>query len=623
VLLIIATLYAITVMICGQKGTRLLVDHGWRIDERVLWTVIPLVSVVILFGCLIKLRQLSGGGRMVAIMMGGSPINPLTNNPDERRLCDVVQEMSIASGVPMPEIFVLRDEQGINSFVAGRTTEDTALAVTQGALKLLTRDELQGIIAHEFSHILNGDSALNMRMLVLLYGIISINLLGKLGWRIVRRFNDLRVWFFLGGASCVLMAIGWFGNLMARIIQCAVCRRREEMADAAAVQFTRNPEAIAGALKKIGGLAIGSHLLAVENSEAEYIFFSELTHGTSSGLLRSHPPLKQRIRLLDPAFNGNFPHVLTWRAQEQAKARAPLEPDAATAEAAWTIAIPLAAIRPGHLVPKHLEYAAALHASFDDQTCAAARDPFGASALVFAALLSPGETDRNRQLEEAAPVANPALLKQAVEDYPRLATLTAGQKLALMTLVLPALRQLSKTQFENFTQTVKILSESDRALTLFEFTLQKILLRHLRYTFKAEPIPVVQYYALVGLLPQCTILLSMLAWHGSQNPDEARSAFQEGVAALKEPTHKLDLMPRETCSLTAFDRALNTAGQAAMPIKTLILEACAATIAADGIVQEKEAQLLRAIAESLNCAIPPLLAGIEDSEKISGAVSVN
>lgn len=611
VVIIVLSVYAVTAMVIGEKGSRLFVDNGWQLDKPLFGMVAGIVLTVILVGCLFKFRELSGGGRVVAILLGGSPVNPQTTDPDERRLCDVVQEMSIASGVPVPELFVLRYEQGINSFVAGRSADDTALAVTEGALKLLTRDELQGIVAHEFSHILNGDNSLNMKMIGLLNGIISISLLGRMGLRLTSKFNDFRVYLFLGGGSCVLFAIGWFGSLLGDLIKCAVCRRREEMADASAVQFTRNPEAIASALKKIGGLALGSHLLASDTMGADFIFFGELTHSSPWGFLRTHPPLKTRIQLLDPSFDGTYPRIISWEAQERAKAHAALETDPQQSNPGWMSAIPIIAATSRVPVPQHLQYAASLCASFEDRILTAARDPFSASALVFAALLSRTDSEKNLQLDEASSLTNPALLKQAVEYYPDVIVLSAGQKLALVNLVLPALRQLSRDQFASFAQTVKVLSESDRALTLFEFTLQKTLLRHLRYSYKAAPMPAIQYYAVAGLLPQCAVLLSMLAWNGSDDGAAIRTAFDAGADALKEPRQKLSLLPKEKCSLAAFDKALDLSSSAAMPVKNLILNACTATVASDGVIQEKEAQLLRAIADSLNCPMPPLLGELE------------
>src|SRR5262249_2273093 len=195
--------------------------------------------------------------------------------PDLRKLLNVVEEMSIASGVPMPEVYLMPDEKGINAFAAGTAPDNAVIGVTEGCVRHLKRDELQGVIGHEFSHILNGDMRLNMRLIGVVFGLLCIMLVGRVMLDAfirggsprsssARNANPPPIFLLAIG----LIVIGWPGAFFGRLIQAAVSRQREFLADASAVQFTRNPLGLAGALKKIGGLAYGSRLDSAHAAEA-------------------------------------------------------------------------------------------------------------------------------------------------------------------------------------------------------------------------------------------------------------------------------------------------------------------------------------------------------------------
>lgn len=615
VTLIVLAIYAVIAVFFGPKGYRLLLDENWRIHPTLFAWVAGVVLSIIFGGSIYKMIEISGGGRIIAIMLGGSPVNPQTTDPDEQRLRDVVEEMAIASGVAVPEIFVLHLEQGINSFVAGRSSEDTVLGVTQGALKLLTRDELQGIVAHEFSHILNGDNRLSFWLIALLHGILCISLLGKLMFRLMSKMETasravVMAWLI----AAALVTVGWIGYVFGRLIKCAVCRKREELADAAAVQFTRNPEAIAGALKKIGGLVYGSRLTGVNCEQADFIFFGNILQPSWFSLFDTHPSLDERIRLLDPGFDGKYPHTLSWEAQQKGGWYNKIGTTPQTT--AKTAVSPLindasSLIMVAALSPRNLTYAAGLRASFSERIMGAAREPFSATALIYALLLSEDPRDRQVQLDEAASVTSKALLTQATDYFEEASSMTNGQRLALVNLSLHALRQMSADQFTEFYNTVKVLSESDRAITLFEFTLQKILLRHLTYFYKTSPKPVIQYYSMELLRVECSVLLSMLAWHGSDDERAVHDAFGAGAAMLDYKLAQVELLPRGQCTLEGVDKALDTLNQASILVRKNILNACAAVVSSDNVIKEQEAQLLRAIAASLNCSLPPLMSELD------------
>jgi len=236
--------------------------------EVLLWITLGTLAVISI-GSVFKTLQLASGGSVVAELLGGRLIDSNTSDNDERKLLNVVEEMSIASGVPVPQVYVMDDEAGINAFAAGHSTSDAAISVTRGCMKLLSRDELQGVIAHEFSHILNGDMRLNLRLMGLVFGILCLTVIGRVLIRTRGSKNPLPL------VGLALIVVGWAGAFFGRLIQAAVSRQRELLADAAAAQFTRNPAGLAGALKKIGGLAYGSRIESPHAEEASHLFFAQ------------------------------------------------------------------------------------------------------------------------------------------------------------------------------------------------------------------------------------------------------------------------------------------------------------------------------------------------------------
>jgi Zn-dependent protease with chaperone function len=284
-----------------------------RNNTGILIATALLTTLFILGASMFKTSVLSSGGGAVATQLGGTLVPADVQDPLRRRLRNVVEEMAIASGVPVPEIYVLEEESGINAFAAGYTPSDAAVAVTRGTLELLDRDELQGVIAHEFSHILNGDMRLNIRLMGVLFGIMVLGLIGRLIVRggyhasIVssRRDRGTPVVLVIGLGLAILGGIGMF---FARVIKAGVSRQREFLADASAVQFTRQSAGIANALKKIGGYSEGSLIQAADPEEVSHMLFGS---GLKlSGMFATHPPLIKRIQALDPNFKeSDFPRV--------------------------------------------------------------------------------------------------------------------------------------------------------------------------------------------------------------------------------------------------------------------------------------------------------------------------
>jgi len=283
----------------GQPGADLVL---W--EPRLFAGAALATLTVVSAGSLYKTAVLANGGSAVAEALGGRILSPDTTDPDERKLLNVAEEMAIAAGVPVPKLYVLDASPGINAFAAGHSPEDAAIGVTRGCMTRLSRDELQGVLGHEFSHMLNGDMRLNLRLMGVVFGILCLSVIGRVLLRARGRGRGGRgaaPWMLLGVA---LVAIGSIGSFFGRLLQAAVSRQREFLADASAVQFTRNPAGLSGALQKIGG--IGSRVESAHAMEASHMFFGNGVGRPLFGLLATHPPLETRIRAIDPEWDGTY-----------------------------------------------------------------------------------------------------------------------------------------------------------------------------------------------------------------------------------------------------------------------------------------------------------------------------
>ena len=563
-----------------------------------LFGLVTLGTLLLIAGAtLVKINELRGGGGRVASSLGGVPVDSNTRDPDERKLLNVVEEMAIASGTPVPEVWVMRDEPGINAFAAGHDINDAAVAVTSGAMRLLSRDELQGVIAHEFSHIFNADMRLNIRVIGLLHGILVLALVGRVLMRTRGRKNPLPI------VGLGLFVIGSSGFFFGKIIRSAVSRQREYLADASAVQFTRNPLGLAGALKKIGGLEYGSKMVSPNAEEASHLFFANGVSGFFSGLMSTHPPLDKRIRLLDPSFDGKYPvvEVEDRTRREEAEPHPPPHAGGYSVGDYAAIAPPNVLTWVGTTTPEHLEYASDFREKLPAALNQAAHEPMDAMHLVFALLLSPDEKIRATQI---------AQLRQYAEPTRRLADiidpLPVTFRLPLLSLALPALKRLSPAQYEDFARFMEMLVACDKEIDLFEYTLKKIVSRHVR----PPPPQPIQYYSLRPLLPECAVLISALAHLGGGERKAINIAFDRGMNALFPVTTGLGLLELSQCGVEHIDVVLTRLQQASPPIKRRVLEACAQAVACDNVIQAEEAELLRAIAETLNCPIPPFIEGV-------------
>lgn len=621
---IIASVYVASLLILYGTGSER--QSGGPLPELVLWdarlflyVVLGTLGVVII-GSLYKTAALAKGGSAVAEALGGRLISPNTSHPEERKLRNVIEEMAIASGVPVPKVYVLDDEKGINAFAAGHTPGDAAIGVTRGGMTLLSRDELQGVIGHEFSHILNGDMRLNLRIMGVIFGIVCLAVIGRiLLFSRGRSRQEKNPLMFLGPALIVIGAIGVF---FGRLIQAALSRQREFLADASAVQFTRNPAGLSGALQKIG--SAGSKIESAHAGEASHMFFGNGMGRPFLGALATHPALDVRIRAIDPGWDGKFKTasvkaVETESSREAAKpmsSRSPFPPipgmSGARAGAAGIAAnaVLIGAMLPnlGNPTPLHLRYAEALRNSFSEKLQSAAREPLAATALIYAMLLGADDALRTKQLTELGWRAAPGIGEKSSALWPEVASVIARARLPLVNLALPALRQLRPDEFEQFSQALQWLIASDDKIELFEFVLQKIVRRHLASQWGETRPASVHFQTLAPLARDCAVVLSALANTGSSNAADRKKAFQAGASHLRgNATDELPFRSHHESGLTQLDTALDRVALAAPKLKKVLLEACVHVVSADGVIQEREAELLRAIADTLDCPIPPFV----------------
>jgi len=625
VALLIAVVYLVSAVIFTAAGSRyrsrhhqyynsdtqLEANHVPLWDPRLFCEVAIGTLAVIGLGSIFKTMELAQGGSAVSSMMGGRLLNPSTTDLDERKLLNVVEEMALASGVPVPQVYVMDNEEGINAFAAGHTTSDATITVTRGCMKLLTRDELQGVIAHEFSHVLNGDMRLNLRLLGIIFGILCLAIVGRI--LLQARGGNSRDRNALPLLGLALLIIGYVGVFFGHLMQAAVSRQREFLADASAVQFTRNPLGITGALKKIGGLgAEGSRVGAAHTQEVSHMFFGNGLAQPLFGLLATHPPLEERIRAIDPAFDGNFP-VTRYAPEEESPYRAS-HATTPTHRAAIPPIVPVAiamqSVMPNLGTPNtsHLHYAVEMRNAISPALQNAARDAMGASAMVYALLISTEPAMRAQQLDLLAQNTSDAVRQETERLLPEILPVATNAKLPLVDLALPGLRQLSPTQYQQFSKAIQALIEADGEIDLFEYVLQKIVLRHLDTQFNGARKNVVQYYALKPLAPDCSVLLSALAHVGSDDPAQCEAAFQQGAQSLSRFAQTpLVYAASDQSDLPQVDAALDRLNQAVPQIKKNVLNACVQVVAADGVIQEMEAELLRAVADALDCPMPPFL----------------
>jgi len=557
---------------------------GWWHPGIFLFTFV-VVGGIILTGSLSKIAQLSAGGSVVASSLGGRQVDPSTREPLERRLLNVVEEMAIASGLPVPEVWIMDEEQGINAFAAGTDTGNAVIGVTRGTLERLTRNELQGVVAHEYSHILNGDMKLNMRLTGWIFGLVMIAILGRMlvqSLRYIRGSRNSKGGGVVVGIALLGIAvwiIGSVGVLFARILQAAISRQREFLADASAVQFTRYPEGIAGALKKIGGYAEHGAIKSPTAAQTRHMFFAS---SSLSSMLATHPPLEERIRAIEP----------NWKGRMLEGGSDPVSPDEFRKSAAVG-SLPVS----GFSATAGASPLPAENTDLSGEAAAAAAPCVSdAKAGLYSLLLDADNTDQGRTIL-ASHGNEPMVIEHAVSLATGARAIATQDKLARIDAALPLLRRMSVEEARAFLNSVKGLVEADGQIDLFEFMLQQVCQRQLEIGLGIRRPPAIRYKRIAELEGEVAALLAVFAAI-SGDPD----ALQPAGVEYEEHTGRA--LPQVAMDFVAASEALPRMDASTPLVKRQILRLCLLTVHQDGQVNDSEAEMLRAVAEALGCGLP-------------------
>jgi Zn-dependent protease with chaperone function len=552
------------------------------------------VSVAVLMASYYKWLDLAAGGRRIAESLGGVPIQPNTDSVSEKRVLNIAEEMAIASGLPIPPVYLLKNELGINAFAAGNTPADAVIGVTAGGIKKLNRDQLQGVIAHEFSHILNGDMRLNMRLIAALHGFVYFGSVGSFF-----SHGGGNVWLALFGFT--LMTVGGIGTLIGNLIRSLVSRQREFLADASAVQFTRNPAGIADALKIIGGHIYGARLQSLNASEISHLFFGQIQKSPTN-LFTTHPPLQERIARIEPSWDGRYIYPTKRELLEkQRRANQRLEElenkrKQKKQRRMDEVALMLSQ---GDVTAVH-EWLSFIPAYLQQQ----AREPLGSMALVIGLLLKPEEKIRQKQLDYLKQQEPQGLLpllsslKRELDHMPR------ALHLPLVELTLPALRIMSREQYRWFRDKLLLISRVDEKIDLYEWCLCQVLQHFLDPVFGMDEASKPIYRRAQQVSDEYRLVLSLLAHHGHQGEEETTKAFNRG--ATSAGLYNLTLLPESECDIEAFKKAVDKLACCYPMLKPRLIMGLVYCVRQDGKLLSLELEILKGIAAAMDSQLPKL-----------------
>ena len=602
-------------------------------DQSTSFLISASILGFIALGSLYKLAQLSSGGASIALSLGGVIVPRSSDNPLHKKILNVVEEMAIASGAPVPQVYILK-EAGINAFAAGWKTTNAVIGITEGALERLSRDELQGVIAHEFSHIFNGDMRLNIRLVAILHGILMIGMLGRMILRSMRHerssrnstkaqavlvSKNIQPLLVIFGVGASLMIIGYTGTLFGSWIKSMISRQREFLADASAVQFTRNSEGIANALKKIGGAVPGSALLAASVDEYSHAYFASGDPRLSLFSFSTHPPLKQRILRIEPRWNGQYivdksEPVASERGQEDntkqyKRALATSVVTGASVNLAMNDAMN-AIDNIGAVSQQQIDAAVRWHQDLPDQVLAHAQNPYGAQALILALLFHKNPDFEQKQIS----VLNEKLGQSQANDVRKirvqLGELAKTQTLPLIDLTLPTLKEMTLKQYQQFRNVAQDLISIDNKVDLREWIIQRVVLQQLDEHFSLRKKPKAKYFILGSAKQASEVILSMLAYLEHANQVDAKAAFDSAKRSIAAGA--LTIIEHSEITLATLNTAMDDLMLLKPPLKKRFLQACVHCIADDGTVTIKSYELTRAIASCLDCPMPPVLTDVTE-----------
>lgn len=573
---------------------------SWRMLGKVSLGVTAVVALAILF----KWLTISSGGKAVAESLGGVRISPDSDNLDHQRILNVVEEMALASGMPVPPVFLLAQERGINAFAAGFTPADAVIGITQGSLDSFNREQLQGVIAHEFSHIQNGDMRLNLRLIALLNGILFIGGFGRFimqhaGHSSVssrRRSADFR--FILIGLA--MAVIGWLGTFFGGLIKAAINRQREYLADASAVQFTRNPRGIADALKIIGGSSVGSRIVNTAADETSHMFISNALGMLA--LFNTHPPLKERIKRIDSTWDGKMivrpvNNGKTHAHSGSATTAADKTGAAAVAGTAMAMGGVLAAKRDSGEKAADLPLGS-LPAGLTDRL----HEPLTACALIYALLLDDMEEIVKRQLAAISTHGARGTSSLAATLAREMRDMDPSWRIILIEKAMPALRCMTRDQYRSFKKVLLLLIRTDQKIDLFEWCLFQLIRHFLGAEFGDQRPSKPRFKTIDDVADAYAMVLSALVHHGHRETATAQRAFNRGanVAGLYNGT----LLVESQCAMEDFSKAVDRLANSYPLMKARLLKGMIETAQFDGTISVMENELITSIAAAMDAPLP-------------------
>ncbi len=616
-LLVVLTLWSLDGSRDGGIGS-LLWQDGSVLFEQFDWQRFFMIGLavagVVLSAVIYKWLQLAEGGKRIAESLGGSRIHPNTDNADEKQALNVVAEMAIASGMPVPPVYLLDHELGINAFAAGNTPADAVVGVTRGCIQQLSRDQLQGVVAHEFSHILNGDMRLNLRLIAVLHGIVFIGSVGEFLLRF-RPGSSRSSSRNSGGGQLMILGfaliiVGWLGTFFGNLIRSSVSRQREFLADASAVQFTRNPDGIADALKIIGGHTFGAEMRSPYTGEVSHLFFGQSLKKLT-GMFSTHPPLLERIARIQPDWDGSYiypkPSELKKHKEQQQRAA---EERAEKQRKLMNAAILGAAVAGEKIDPAEFALQDDVGTVQDglstipDSIGLQAREPLGAMALVFGLLIDSGESVRQKQLTYLKQQETPGLLALLRSLETELRSLPRSLHLPLLELTLPALKCMSAEQYQLFKQRLLLVMRADQNIDLYEWCLYQLLRHYLDPEFGRVRASKPKHRKPQQVSDEYRLVLSLLVHHGHDNEEDAQKAFNRGVGSAG--LYNLSLLPEAECDLDAFKKAVGELACCYPVLKPRLLKGFENCVRQDGRITVIEREMLSSIAAVMDSPIPKL-----------------
>lgn len=604
----------------GLQGRPLTLEY---IQNQFDWRSFLMISIVVVLfvasGSAYKLISLRSGGRVVAEALGGTLVTHGNNNLQYQVLLNVVEEMAIASGTAVPQVYVLKDENAINAFAAGFFIEDAVIGVTQGALDTFNREELQGVIAHEFSHIVHGDMRINIRLLGILHGIMLVGLLGYYIMRASggnRRSKDTQQLVFLGLG---LTIIGYGGMFFGNAIKASVSRQREFLADASAVQFTRNNLGIANALQKIGGYSHGSKLLSSEAQSISHMFFSNAITNKFSSLFATHPPLPERIKLLDPRWSGTFTKT------KVSKTPALLAADNGTTNDKSEFDTRGFNMGNGQFDAKalfegigqfkalHIALAQNYLAQIDLDLKGLVHSTNGARAFIYALFVS----DSVQKSDDKIVAAQWTYLKNSLSNdeyaltqkaFESVSKLEVQFRLPLLEMALPQLREMAYSHYQAMQGHMQYLVYADNKQNIFEWALTTIITRYLKTEFEHADQSRIKFKSLGVVQTHIEMMVSALVYEFC-NETEHQDIIANANQILELRT--IALFPPEQVNIENFAQAMVALDKLAPLPKEKVLKLCIYLLSNDGVYSAQEHETLRAVADCLGCPMP---LGLSSSE---------